>query len=91
MIKISINIAGETPLHAGLYYSYGSIESFGNSLPELLANATVDVLNQLGETIVVRKVTEEWMLQLVEAEYLLLTGNNSGNSSGFSLLAYQTH
>lgn len=52
------------------WVSYGTIVSEGDTLEELLDNATVDLIDQDGEEAAIVGADKQWMLDLVEMEYI---------------------
>lgn len=55
----------ECGVYTGMWTCYGTITAEGNSLDELLDDASVDIIDQDGGTVNVVPADEDWMLELV--------------------------
>lgn len=73
---ISIDVQDRS-IDGPVWRNYGSIESYGNSLPELFSNATVDIADQDGGEVAVIDADAAWMQDLIAKEYELLNENYS--------------
>ena len=51
-------------------FSYDKIVTNGDSLQELLDSAVVTVVNKYGRLVYIQPVDAEWMLELVQQEYI---------------------
>lgn len=61
----------------GFYSSYGTIVAEGNSLDELLENATVDIQDQWGGELCVVEADKQWMHDLIVNKFMRLYGAES--------------
>lgn len=55
------------------WVSYGAIQSQGNTLDELMENATVDLVDQDGGEAAIVEANEAWMQDLIAEEFKRIT------------------
>lgn len=61
----------------GFYSNYGTIVAQGNTLEELLDDATVDIQDQDGGELCVREADEQWMQDLIVQKLNALVGKKT--------------
>ena len=68
--RFDIDCTGkECPRYEPRFATYGSIVTQGDTLEELVSNATVDIVDQDGDMLYLGPADEAWMEERIETEF----------------------